>query len=239
MYTPSPSSTPSSTPDSLDAFGITTPTIVPRRKPTPVSSSCSIPPVLHNAKSDLDPTEWKPDAAAAAAAPAFKRSDSEASKYLSQFHRSKSGSILPGRRPLLQTHMAASMIPTVMAAPSLSHTPTTSATSSSSSFAGTPYEFITPSAHAPGLYITPPTATIEHHNDVTSTDSSAPAVPPTLKAVNGKGNATCSPVSPTIIDGDVSYEKKWIAVLDADHVAVAGSLKKLLGYQEEGLAEAM
>ncbi|MCJ1358255.1 MAG: hypothetical protein MMC33_008254 [Icmadophila ericetorum] len=223
MYTPS--STPSSIPDS-DAFGITTRAIVPRQKPSTYASTSSIPPVLHNAKSDLDPTEWKPDS--------VRHTDSEASKYLSQFHRSKSGSILP-RRPVLQTHMAASMIPTVMAAPSLSHTPTTSSASSSSSIAGTPYEFITPSAHAPGLYITPPSTT--EHNGISSSNSSA-SVPPTLKAVHGKGKAICAPVSPTLV-GEVSYEKKWIAALSTEPVAMDGSLKKLLRYQEEGFADAM
>ena len=82
-----------------------------------------IPADHHNAKSDLDPTEWKPKG---------KRDlrNSEAHRYLSQFHRS-STSILDDSekdaRPFM--HRSHASMTSTMTTPSLASTPTTATSS--------------------------------------------------------------------------------------------------------------
>ncbi|KAL8740753.1 MAG: hypothetical protein Q9190_006579 [Brigantiaea leucoxantha] len=93
------------------------------------SAAARIPPIAHEGKSDLDPTEWKPKLA--------HRPSSDARRFLSQFHSSESNLANLRRHPATHSRSAGSF---PMAAPSLSATPTTS-TSSGDSVAGTPYEF--------------------------------------------------------------------------------------------------
>lgn len=129
------------------------PTYVPRLQPTPrTAPDGRIPAKFHEGKSDLDPTEWKP---ADPSPPEGKsptksgewrpkmahRPSSEATSYLSQFHRS-SDSLISKRRPLIgRSHTTVSSRST----PALSFTPAAS-TSSEESLAGTPYEFVAPPA---------------------------------------------------------------------------------------------
>ena len=147
-------------PDLDDPFGSRIPTYVPRLQRTPRSfCDTRIPPIAHNGKSDLDPTEWKPaetnDTGRKSPGKEWKpklahRPSSEAFSYLSKFHRS-SDSLTSKRRPALGRGRTTSRT-----APSLSHTPTPS-TSSDESLAGTPYEFV---AHPAISMPTASTATI-------------------------------------------------------------------------------
>ena len=98
--------------------------ILPPRTPTGPSSvptlSSRIPADLHNAKSDLDPTEWKPKL--------HRRGESEAWRYLSQFHQSTStvgsdGQDGKAQRPLNSRGSTTSFVSSTTA--SLSLTPTT------------------------------------------------------------------------------------------------------------------
>ncbi|KAL9118081.1 MAG: hypothetical protein Q9187_005378 [Circinaria calcarea] len=217
MY-PSPHTSPTSKPDMNEPFGFTTRSIVPRRKPTTLTNAhYSIPPVLHNAKSDLDPTEWKPNLKHRAVS-----DGSEAFNFLSKFHRSTSG-LISTRRPALQTRRTVSVVTT---APSLSHTPTTSITTSSEgSPVGTPYDFV-----RPGMSSTQETEMYAGSASANSVDLITPVS--TLKStVEKKSDAVTSP-----IQDDLSYEKKWI-VLGGD--PVNGSLKKMLHLQDAGEMGAM
>ncbi len=106
--------------------------ILPPCTPTGTSSvsilSSRIPTDFHNGKSDLDPTEWKPKL--------HRRGESEAWRYLSQFHQSTSTVASDGQdgkaqRPLYSRGSTTSFISTTTA--SLSLTPTTAASSLSTS----------------------------------------------------------------------------------------------------------
>ena len=204
-------------PEPMDVVGLTIRSVVARRRPTVLSDDVSKPPMLHHFKSDLDPTEWKPDLT--------HRSTSEANNYLSQFHRSPS-SLTMSRRPALKGRSTTSALTMAQTAPSLSHTPTTSMTSSEGSIAGTPYEFIasmdTSEGHGTVCSISASTNTVEFTKPVI-TDSSPPS--PIKKTKSGKKNRA----SPII--GDLVYEKKWVPG-SVEHVT--GSLKKLLYLQQVG-----
>lgn len=188
--------------DMDDPFGTRIPTYVTPLKPTPRTlPDGSIPPELHNAKSDLDPTEWKPAEAAVTDGKSptkscewkpklVHRPSSEASSYLSQFHRF-SDSLVPKRRPLTTRSTVSTR-----ATPSLTHTPTASTSSEESltSLAGTPYEFVArPAFSMPSVY--------------------------TTAHVSGGVNVIKA-------DDDLTYEKKHIG---ASLGSATGSLKKLLG----------
>ncbi|KAL2040392.1 hypothetical protein N7G274_006835 [Stereocaulon virgatum] len=128
-----------------DPYGARIPTYVPRAQRTPRSfHDDRIPPQVHDGKSDLDPTEWKPaepcDMERKSPGKEWKpklvhRPSSEAFSYLSKFHRSTDS--LASKRLPPPGHERS----TSRATPSLSHTPTAS-TSSEESLAGTPYEFV-------------------------------------------------------------------------------------------------
>ena len=204
-------------PESTDVFGLTTRSIVARRRPTVLSSDISKPPLLHHFKSDLDPTEWKPDS--------IHRSTSEANSYLSQFHSSSSG-VIKTRRPAMHGSSTTSAPIMAQTAPSLSHTPTTSMTSSEGSIAGTPYEFVAgidPSeGQGTSCSASASTQTVEVVTPVV-TDGSPPSPIKETKLFR-KNRA-----SPII--GDLVYEKKWVSG-SVEHVT--GSLKKLLYLQRIG-----
>ena len=87
--------------------------------------SIRIPADHHNAKSDLDPTEWKPKG---------KRDlrNSEAHRYLSQFHRSSTSALddnekISTARPFM--HRSHASMTSMMTTPSLASTPTTATSS--------------------------------------------------------------------------------------------------------------
>lgn len=184
-----------------------------RQQPLAPLPSTRIPPFAHEGKSDLDPSEWKPNLS--------HRSSSEAFLFLSQFHRS-SASLTPTCRPTLQSRSTVASV--AITTPSLSHTPTTS-TSSDESLAGTPYEFTTRpllprldpkhstsagtksvdlvTPHIPSAFSVP--------NDIATDVKSAPKI-----KRNGWDNMTA---------GDVTFEKKWVV---GSIGPAAGSLKKLL-----------
>ncbi|MCJ1286324.1 hypothetical protein MMC26_005669 [Xylographa opegraphella] len=200
-----------------DVFGLTTRSIVARRRPTVLSTDVSKPPLLHHFKSDLDPTEWKPDS--------IHRSASEANNYLSQFHGSSPG-VTKTRRPALNGRSTTSALIMAQVAPSLSHTPTTSLTSSEGSIAGTPYEFVasidTSEGHGTLCSISTSAKTVEVVAPVVA-DGSPPSPIKETKLIK-KSHA-----SPII--GDLVYEKKWVPG-SVEHVT--GSLKKLLYLQQIG-----
>ena len=139
----------SSSYDCTDPSDSKLPTYVPALQPTPCTiPDGRIPAKLHDGKSDLDPTEWKPAERRLAEGKSptkigewkpklTHRPSSEASSYLSKFHTS-GDSFASKRRPMVgpsRTTVSSRSIP------GLSHTPTAS-TSSEESLTGTPYEFV-------------------------------------------------------------------------------------------------
>lgn len=99
--------------------------------PTRPISSIQIPPEFHDAKTDLDPTEWKPVIPPVTGIP---MASSEAWQYLSQFHTNEE-SMLPVRRAGAG-HRSTSSLSTLLngngAMPPLTNTPSTVASSVSS-----------------------------------------------------------------------------------------------------------
>ena len=208
---------PPYSPELDDPFGVKSRDVVPRRQPTARPASLRIPPQLHAAKSDLDPTEWKPKL--------DHRPASDAFKYLSQFHRSTSSLTAPGRSTL----GSRGIHPMQMAntAPSLSHTPTTSTASSEGSMAGTPYEFVggpLAARHDAAVpFAAAATKCIDLVLPVVSTCNGT-SVPSSSTTIKPKTSTTVSDV------GNMTYEKKWVhGTADA---TIGGSLKKLLYLQE-------
>lgn len=180
-----------------------------RQESAPHLIAQRMPPMAHEGKSDLDPSEWKPKTA--------DRAGSDAFHYLGQFHCSPATI-----RPTLQTRgtLASAAITT----PSLSHTPATS-TSSEESVAGTPYEFVT----RPLLpRLDPKYCT----SGIKSVDLVTPHLPAAMSGSAHEAGAHPNPVVQTKgmwlgrgASGDVSFEKKGI--VPRSSIAV-GSLKKLL-----------
>ena len=191
--------------DLSDPFGFTNRTIVPRRRPTIMTNNSSKPPVLHNAKSDLDPTEWKPDLKERA-----KSDASEAFQYLSQFHSSNLG-LASSRRPELQARSTTS----ALMAPSLSHTPAASITSSEASPPGTPNDGVVYNASVSKKSV-----------EIIKSNASTDVKPTGIKRTNV--------VNPVV--NNVSYEKNWIAL---NQPSVGGSLNKLLHLQGAGEMDGM
>ncbi|KAL3471682.1 life-span regulatory factor-domain-containing protein [Aspergillus californicus] len=103
------------------------PTIVapltPTRAPIQASRPIRIPTKMHDSKTDLDPTEWKPVISIEARSANVMASD--AWKYLSQFHGDES--VLPMRRARADHHSSTSL----STLPSLSHTPSVASSVSS------------------------------------------------------------------------------------------------------------
>ena len=207
--------------DPVDLFDVTTRSTGSRRKPITFPGFEQIPPTLHNAKSDLDPTEWKP---AEPKPQLTSHPSSEAFQYLAQFHRTTT-TLNPLRRPVVQGRSTTSALMMAQTAPSLSHTPTTSMTSSVGSIVGTPYEYGAGNMPPKIISTSPSTKSVDNVHQVADTDS---VLTPIAKT---KAPATSSVSSPIL--GTISYEKKWIPGT-MDHVS--GSLKKLLYLQQ--MAEA-
>ncbi|MCJ1470604.1 hypothetical protein MMC07_009250 [Pseudocyphellaria aurata] len=181
-----------------------------------------IPPLTHEGKSDLDPSEWKPNLS--------PRSSSEAFQYLSQFHRS-SASLAPSRRPTLPTRRTTASV--AITTPSLSHTPTTS-TSSDESLAGTPYEFATRPLlprHDPTYSASAGTKSVDL---VIPHLPSAFSVPVSGIAVDTKLSSTAKKcdLESTTITGDANFGKRWVV---GSPGPAAGSLKKLLEIGIQGV----
>ena len=185
-----------------DSFGSKAPIYVPAMQPTPrLSRDSRIPPMAHDGKSDLDPTEWKPAEPKLVQGKTLKsksyewkpklvhRPSSEAFQYLSKFHPS-SDSLSTKRRPGLVQSRSTYLSHNT---PSLTHTPTAS-TSSEESLTGTPYEFVARPA------ISMPTT-------ATTTGAS--------EGLNVAG-----------VGDKLTYEKKHVG---ASLGSATGSLKKLLG----------
>ncbi|KAL4917482.1 life-span regulatory factor-domain-containing protein [Aspergillus aurantiobrunneus] len=130
-------STPSTPPSSPP---MSPPTIVapllPTKAPVTASQPIRIPTDSHEAKTDLDPTEWKPVIPTDARHSSLMTSD--AWKYLSQFHGDDS--VLPIRRARGRNQSSTSL----STLPSLSHTPLTpsSVSSSASDYMGHMYESV-------------------------------------------------------------------------------------------------
>ncbi|KAL9042360.1 MAG: hypothetical protein Q9180_000652 [Flavoplaca navasiana] len=219
-YVPTISPT-SSENDDNDPMGSKKPPLVPRAVPTPRRApSARIPPAAHEGKSDLDPTEWKPKP--------VHRSSSDATKYLSQFHRTppaygspRRGS--PHRPAALHSHTMGSV---PMIAPSLSATPSASSTSSEDdSIAGTPYNF----GNRPSMASRPNAVQSRSVNLVTP----HPKVPTAYSVPVKPGAHAQSKVSIKVEDfsgahvsvenGDLSYAKKW-NLTPGHHGAGSGSL---------------
>lgn len=180
-----------------------------------------IPPLTHEGKSDLDPSEWKPNSSS--------RSSSEAFQYLSQFHRS-SASLTPTRRPVFQPRSTTASV--AITTPSLSHTPATS-TSSDESLAGTPYEFVTRPLlprHDPTYSVSARTKSVDL---VTPHVPSAFSVPVSGIAVDPKLSSTVKKLDleSTSIAGEANFGKRWVT---GNPGLAAGSLKKLLEIEIPG-----
>ena len=219
-YVPTISPT-SSENDGNDLTSSKKPPLVPRAVPTPrPGPSARIPPEAHEGKSDLDPTEWKPKPA--------HRPSSDASKYLSQFHRTppaygspRRGS--PHRPTALHSHTMGSVS---MIAPSLSATPSASSTSSEDeSVAGTPYDF----GNRPSMTSRPNAVHSRSVNLVTphpkvATVYSVPVKP----GAHGQSKVSIkvqdfSGATVSVENGVLSYAKKW-DLTPGHHGAGSGSL---------------
>ncbi|KAL8928711.1 MAG: hypothetical protein Q9172_000774 [Xanthocarpia lactea] len=220
-------SPPSSENGDHDPLGSKKPSLVPRAVPTPrPASSARIPPEAHEGRSDLDPTEWKPKLSHCPS--------SDASMYLSQFHRTPPayGSPRGGshhRPAALRTQTADSVS---MNAPSLSATPSASSTSSGDSIAGTPYDF----SERPSVPSRPDPVHSKSVNLVTphqkvSTAYSVPFKPTAHghRNVSLKVNAVAAvSVKNATWGSDLSYAKEW-NLASGCHSAGSGRLTTLLG----------
>lgn len=201
--------------DSEDILGLKARNTSASQRSSDSSLSTRIPPLAHEGKSDLDPSEWKPNLS--------PHSSSEAFQYLSQFHRS-SASLAPVRRPALQTRRTTASV--AITTPSLSHTPTTSA-SSDESLAGTPYEFVTRPLlprHDPMYSASAGTKSVDL---VIPHIPSAFSVPVSDIAVDTKLSSTVKKcdMENTTVTGDGNFGKRWVV---GSPGPAAGSLKKLL-----------
>lgn len=187
--------------------------IVPPRLPTARTlSSFRIPSTVHDAKSDIDPTEWKPK---------LEKRSSEAFQYLSQFHRS-TGNFTPTQRPALHHRSTTS---TGITTPSLSYTPTTTASSMSTD---APYSFSTGPL---------PPRNLSYSASAKSIDLVTPHPPfnkaTTASSVPGSLDAEAKRMSigsahTDAADG-LTYEKKW--TLPGACRPSTSSLKKLLYFE--------
>ena len=165
------------------------------------------PPTLHDGtKTDLDPTEWKPDSDKQ-----FRRS-STAFTYLSQFHRSVSGQALDPRSGL-QGRASAPAVPTLHTTPALR--PTVAVSTSTASSGGGESNLVTPENRGltPRLHIY-------------SASTSNLVQPMTISSTSVIGAIDLSGKEQTDDRQiDITYEKKVIPRALSD---LEGSLSKLL-----------
>lgn len=137
------STTPPTSPP-LSPRTIVTP-MTPTRVPSNPIPAIRIPTDTHDAKTDLDPTEWKPVILTGRTSSSLACSD--AWNYLSQFHGG--GESMPLRRPG-STHRSTASLPALVGGsghgharvPSLTHTPSvaSSVSSTASDYLGSLYE---------------------------------------------------------------------------------------------------
>lgn len=170
-----------------------------------------IPPIAHDGKSDLDPTEWKPQLPPSRSSDAFQ--------YLSKFHPS-TVNLRSTRRPTINTHSSTTASVTTTA-PSLSHTPMTS-TSSSESLATSPFEFrpLLP-RHDPTYSASAGSKSIDL---IVPNLHTAFSVPLNGNCVDTKrALPNCDLENSTIVDDD--FGKRWVV---GNYEPAAGSLRKLL-----------
>lgn len=169
-----------------------------------------IPPIAHDGKSDLDPTEWKPQLPHSRSSDAFQ--------YLSKFHPSTQ-SLRSTRRPVNHTRSSTTASVTTTA-PSLSHTPTTS--TPSESLATSPFEFrpLLP-RHDPTYSASIGTKSIDL---IIPHVHTAFGVPLNTDGVDTKRTlANCDSENSTIVEDD--FGKRWVV---GNYEPTAGSLRKLL-----------
>lgn len=181
-----------------------------------------IPPIAHDGKSDLDPTEWKPQLPHSGSSDAFQ--------YLSKFHPSAL-SLRSTQRPIHHTRGSTTASVTTTA-PSLSHTPTTS--TPSESLATSPFEFrpLLP-RHDPTFSASIGTKSIDL---IVPHFHTAFSVPLNSNCVDTKRPvASCDSENSTIVEDD--FGKRWVF---GNYEPAAGSLRKLLEIEPSsaGLATA-
>lgn len=104
-----------------------TPTRVPTSNPIPI---IRIPSDVHDAKTDLDPTEWKPVILPGRTASSTSLASSDAWNYLSRFHGGNE--TLLSRRSHRSTTSLPGLVGGTSHVPSLTHAPSTAASSVSS-----------------------------------------------------------------------------------------------------------
>lgn len=166
--------------------------------------------MVHDSKSDLDPTEWKPQLPHSRSSDAFQ--------YLSKFH-SSSANLHASRRPGLHTRISTTASVTTTA-PSLSHTPTTS-TSSSESLAASPLFRPLLPRHDPTYSAS---AGIKSIDLIVPHLHTAFSVPVNGNCVDDKRPlANCDLENSVIAEED--FGKRWVV---GNYEPPAGSLGKLL-----------
>jgi len=162
---------------------------------------------VHDAKTDIDPTEWKPKL----------EQSSEAFDYLSQFHRS------PTQRPALQHRSTTS---TGTDTPSLSYTPTTTASSMSTD---APYSFFSRPLPPRQMSFTSSPKSIDlvtPHPSFTQA-LGASSVPGSIDATDAERRAGADAGVESV--AALTYEKKWN--LPAAWSPSTSSLKNLLYFE--------
>ncbi|KAE8146319.1 life-span regulatory factor-domain-containing protein [Aspergillus avenaceus] len=147
-FTSNQSMTSSTTPPTSPPMSPRTivPPMTPTRAPVRSTQASRIMGDFHDAKTDQDPSEWKPVISMSSGASASLAS-SEAWHYLAQFHGSSAP--VPVRRPRTDHRSSASLSTLVSATgalPSLTHTPSTVASSFSSNASE---GYMNESAHRP------------------------------------------------------------------------------------------
>ncbi|KAL1965009.1 hypothetical protein VTN77DRAFT_6209 [Rasamsonia byssochlamydoides] len=190
--TMSPSTTPPSSP-SMSPRAIVPPMTPTGSSPRPIPG-LRIPSDLHDAKADIDPTEWKPVISRRNGS-STSLASTEAWNYLSQFHGGDEAMMMmPTRRPGHAHRSSASLSVLNGALPSLTHSPSTATSSlnSNSDYVGPVYDFT-------ALRPLPP-----RRNPSSSTSAGAtkgvelvvPQIPPPAAAAGGDARSSTSP------DGD-------------------------------------
>lgn len=120
------------------------PPLTPSASTSLSSPQIRIPSELHDAKSDLDPTEWKPKLQRPRLT--SSKSNSAAFQYLSQFHRSTSNCALGEneifeKSPLGSVHRSTVSMASLYSAPSLATSPDTAASSMDTDLAAQSYTY--------------------------------------------------------------------------------------------------
>ncbi|KAJ5101541.1 hypothetical protein NUU61_003763 [Penicillium alfredii] len=137
------STTPPTSPP-LSPRTIVAPMTPTRAQPTPIPA-IRIPSDAHDAKTDLDPTEWKP-VLLGRSSTSSSLASSDAWHYLSQFHGNDESLLHHHRRPSSMPRSLPALdggLSAAVAMPSLTHTPSTAASSFSSTasdYLGSMYE---------------------------------------------------------------------------------------------------